>query len=151
MHFCQTILPNSTGPVRLCTRNFKQRHKQTHTRCLLTAPTRGDMGSADTITFKLGTQCNLICSQNQQLESNVHKLFLCQACSPMYLWILVPKVLGSSRLKPEVSRAVSCNNNTRSLTVLSLLSASARLRSSCSNSKEGQAKTDSDLARKQQP
>lgn len=50
----------------------------------------------------------------------------------MYLWILVPKVLGSSRLKPEVSRAVSCNNNTRSLTVLSLLSASARLRSSCS-------------------
>jgi len=87
------------------------------------------MGSVDTITFKFGTQCDL---KNQQLESNVQKLFLCQACSPMYLWILVPKVLGSSRLKPEVSRAVSCNNNTRSLTVLSLLSASARLRSSCS-------------------
>lgn len=46
------------------------------------------------------------------------------------LWILVPKVLGSSKLKPDVSRAVSCNRRTRSFTVLSLLSASARLRSS---------------------
>uniref|UniRef100_A0A0E0ETC0 Uncharacterized protein n=1 Tax=Oryza meridionalis TaxID=40149 RepID=A0A0E0ETC0_9ORYZ len=45
-------------------------------------------------------------------------------------WILVPKVLGSSRLKPEVRRAVSKSSITRSFTDLSFLSASARLRSS---------------------
>mmetsp|Transcript_35098 Transcript_35098/g.87796 ORF Transcript_35098/g.87796 Transcript_35098/m.87796 type:complete len:210 (+) Transcript_35098:388-1017(+) len=46
-------------------------------------------------------------------------------------WMRPPKVLGSSSEKPEVSSAVSKSSNTRSFTVLSDLSASARLRSSC--------------------
>mmetsp|Transcript_33273 Transcript_33273/g.93319 ORF Transcript_33273/g.93319 Transcript_33273/m.93319 type:complete len:233 (-) Transcript_33273:1581-2279(-) len=45
-------------------------------------------------------------------------------------WMRPPKVLGSSKLKPLVSSAVSKSSRTRSLTVLSLLSASARFLSS---------------------
>mmetsp|Transcript_10941 Transcript_10941/g.20606 ORF Transcript_10941/g.20606 Transcript_10941/m.20606 type:complete len:233 (-) Transcript_10941:414-1112(-) len=45
-------------------------------------------------------------------------------------WMRPPKVLGSSNVNPDVSIAVSNNNSTRSFTVLSDLSASARLRSS---------------------
>mmetsp|Transcript_41895 Transcript_41895/g.108461 ORF Transcript_41895/g.108461 Transcript_41895/m.108461 type:complete len:233 (+) Transcript_41895:207-905(+) len=45
-------------------------------------------------------------------------------------WMRPAKVLGSSSEKPLASRAVSNSSRTRSFTVLSLLSASARLRSS---------------------
>merc|ERR1719235_1653149 len=45
-------------------------------------------------------------------------------------WMRPAKVLGSSREKPEVRSADSKRRSTRSFTVLSLLSASARLRSS---------------------
>jgi len=43
----------------------------------------------------------------------------------------LPKVVGSSSEKPLVRRLVSNSSSTRSFTVLSLLSASARFRSSC--------------------
>ena len=46
-------------------------------------------------------------------------------------WMRVPNVLGSSREKPLVSSAVSKSSSTRSFTVLSLLSTSARFFSSC--------------------
>ncbi|GAV59646.1 hypothetical protein CFOL_v3_03177 [Cephalotus follicularis] len=46
------------------------------------------------------------------------------------LWIRLPKVLGSSRLKPEVRSAVSKRRSTRSFTDLSFLSASALFLSS---------------------
>mmetsp|Transcript_48564 Transcript_48564/g.92889 ORF Transcript_48564/g.92889 Transcript_48564/m.92889 type:complete len:220 (+) Transcript_48564:44-703(+) len=45
-------------------------------------------------------------------------------------WIRDPNVLGSSSVNPEVSIAVSNSSSTRSFTVLSDLSASARFRSS---------------------
>mmetsp|Transcript_127 Transcript_127/g.389 ORF Transcript_127/g.389 Transcript_127/m.389 type:complete len:233 (+) Transcript_127:165-863(+) len=45
-------------------------------------------------------------------------------------WMRDPNVLGSSSENPDVSSAVSNSSSTRSFTVLSLLSASARLRSS---------------------
>ena len=50
--------------------HHKQHHKQTFTRCLLTAPARRVVGSANTITFTFGTH-DLVCNQNQQLESKV--------------------------------------------------------------------------------
>ena len=40
------------------------------------------------------------------------------------LWILEAKEVGSSKAKPEVNKAVSYNNQIKSLTVLSDLSAS---------------------------
>merc|ERR1719476_137069 len=46
------------------------------------------------------------------------------------LWILLPKPVGSSKEKPEVNKEVSYNNQIKSLTVLSLLSASALFLSS---------------------
>merc|ERR1712226_648369 len=46
------------------------------------------------------------------------------------LWILFPKPVGSSRENPEVNSEVSYNNQIKSLTVLSLLSASALFLSS---------------------
>ncbi|KAF4389128.1 hypothetical protein F8388_026857 [Cannabis sativa] len=46
------------------------------------------------------------------------------------LWILAANVFGSSRLKPDVSRAVSKSRSTKSFTDLSFLSASALFLSS---------------------
>ncbi|RID45917.1 hypothetical protein BRARA_I02611, partial [Brassica rapa] len=46
------------------------------------------------------------------------------------LWILLPKVFGSSKLNPEVSRAVSKRRSKISFTDLSFLSASALFLSS---------------------
>lgn len=63
--------------------------------------------------------------------------FLLEVRTLTILWMRLAKVLGSSREKPDDRSAVSNSSTIRSLTVLSLLSASARSFSTCTKVPQG--------------
>ncbi|KAF3589894.1 hypothetical protein F2Q69_00027826 [Brassica cretica] len=95
------------------------------------------------IQIRLGSNEFLLMSNRHmhrhhlQVEASLHQLqqhhpHQSSMLSPSFniLWILLPKVFGSSKLNPEVRRAVSKRRSTRSFKDLSFLSASALFLSS---------------------